>query len=414
MGVALGGLPEENQPDAADHGFIMKHAGPPGFHADAKVADRDTPWGGANHWSKRVPWLFVVVVAIPTLAAALYYLFIAAPLYVSEARFVVRSKEQSQPAALGSLLSSVGVSVSDSQTDAFEVHEYMVSRDAVAALSRTHGLRALLARPEADFLMRFPRPFERDSFENLFENYQRFVVVGYDSQTGISTLRVEAFRPGDAQTLANALLDGGEVLINRLNDRSMADAVAQAERQVFEAEARVVSAESSLTAFRNRERLIDPDRSSLAGLDLLGKLEAQLATMRAERAGLAASAPESPQLPVLDRRITAFSVQLEAERSRTAGENDSLAPKVGDYERLTLERDLGVKTLEIAVANLEQSRVEARRKQLYLERVVSPDRPDKAEQPKRWRTLLTVLIASLVAYGTLSLIIAGLREHRQV
>jgi capsular polysaccharide transport system permease protein len=355
----------------------------------------------------------MVVVALPTLAAGLYYLLIAAPLYVSEARFVVRAKGQQQPAALGSLLSSVGVSVGEGQTDAFEVHEYMVSRDAVADLSRNDALRAVLDRPEGDVLMRFPRPFEGLSFESLFKNYKRFVTVGYDSQTGISTLRVRAFRAADAQTLANALLDGGEVLINRLNDRETADAVAQAQREVLEAEAHGVEAQAMLTDFRNRERLIDPDRSSAAGLELLGKLETQLATMRAERAGLAASAPESPQLPVLDKRIAAFGAQLDAERSRTAGEADSLAPKVGEYERLTLERDLTVKTLEGAVANLESARMEARRKQLYLERVVTPSLPDKAEEPKRLRMILTVLIASLVAYGTLSLVIAGLREHRQ-
>jgi capsular polysaccharide transport system permease protein len=391
---------------------MMKHIGPPGFHADAPAVEESYPAVGTR-WFKRIPWLFVAVVVVPTLAAAVYYFLIAAPLYVSEARFVVRSKNQGPPAALGGLLSSVGVSLGSGQTDAFEVHEYMLSRDAVGDLSRRYGLRALLDRPESDILMRFPRPFEGTSFENLYKNYKRFVTVVYDSQTGISTLRVRGFRPADAQTMANALLNGGEMLVNRLNDRSMADAVAQAQREVLEAEVRGNEAEAQLTGFRNRERLIDPERSSVAGLDLLGRLETQLASMRAERAGLAASAPESPQLPVLDRRIAAFSTQLEAERSRTAGQSDSLAPKVGEYERLTLERDLSVKILESAVANLESARMEARRKQLYLERVVMPDLPDKAEEPKRLRTVFTVLVASMVAYGVLSLIIAGLREHRQ-
>ena len=159
--------------------------------------------------------------------------------------------------------------------------------------------------------------------------------------------------------------------------------------------------------------MIDPDRASVAGLDLIGKLETQLDTMRAERAGLAASAADSPQLPVLDRRIAAFSRQLENERSRIAGEANSLAPTVGAYESLTLERDMAAKSIEAAEATLESSRIEARRKQLYLERVVSPDLPDKAEQPRRWLAILTVLVSALVAYATLSLIIAGLREHRQ-
>ena len=362
----------------------------------------------------KLPWLFLALVVIPTLTTSVYYLLIAAPMYVSEARFVVRERgHPATAAALGTVLQSVGISMGDNQTDAYEVHEYMQSRDAVEQLLRSHHLQAVLDRPEADFLARFPRPFERVNFENLYENYQRFVSVGYDANTGISTLRVEGFRPGDACEIADALLSGGEALVNKLNERAAADAVDEARRQVIEAEGQSLQAQAALTAFRTRERLIDPDRASVAGLDLLGKLESQLVTMRAERAGLAASAPESPQLPVLDRRIDAFEAQLDAERLRIAGENDSLAAKMSEYEALMLEREFAVKSLAVAEAALETARVDARRKQLYLERVVSPNLPDKAERPRRLLAILTVVITSLLAWGALSLILAGLREHRQ-
>ncbi len=132
----------------------------------------------------------------------------------------MRSRSQAQPAALGTVLQSVGVSLGQGETDAYEVHEYMMSRDAVADLVRSHDLRAVLDRPEADFWARFPRPMQGDSFESLYKAYKRFVVVGYDSQTGISTLRVQAFRASDARDVARALLDGGEALVNRLNDRA--------------------------------------------------------------------------------------------------------------------------------------------------------------------------------------------------
>ena len=362
----------------------------------------------------KLPWLFLILVVVPTLATSIYYLLIAAPMYVSEARFVVRERgHPATAAALGSVLQSVGLSMGESQTDAYEVHEYMQSRDAVEALVRSQNLRAVLDRPEADFLARFPRPFERASVENLYENYKRFVTVGYDSNTGISTLRVEGFRPGDAREIADALLAGGEALVNKLNDRAAEDAVDEAGRQVVEAEGQGLKAQAALTAFRNRERLIDPDRASVAGLDLLGKLEAQLVTMRAERAGLAASAPDSPQLPILDRRIAAFEAQLDAERLRIAGQNDSLAPKMSEYEQLMLEREFAVKSLAAAEIALETARVDARHKQLYLERVVSPNLPDKAERPRRLLAIFTVVISCLLAWGTLSLILAGLREHRQ-
>jgi BexC/CtrB/KpsE family polysaccharide export inner-membrane protein len=366
---------------------------------------------------RTLPWFFILVVVLPTSIAAIYFLLIAAPVYVSEARFVVRSRSESPSAGLGSVLQNVGqsfgVSFGQSATDAFEVEEYMKSRDAVATLAQNDGLRQKLARPEADFFARYPRPWEGGSFESLFKAYKRYVTVGYDSQTSISTLKVEAFRPEDAQVLASALLDGGEALVNRLNDRAMADAVSQAQRQVLEAETMSIDAQTTLTAFRNRERMIDPDKSSVVDLDLTGRLEGQLANMRAERSGLAASAPDSPQLAVMDRRISAFAAQLEGERSRIAGQTDSLAPKIGEYERLTLERDLAVKTLESSVGALESARIDARRKQLYLERVVKPNLPDRAELPRRLYSIWVVFLGALVAYGIASLALAGLREHRQ-
>ncbi|HEY2483017.1 MAG TPA: capsule biosynthesis protein, partial [Caulobacteraceae bacterium] len=53
--------------------------------------------------------LFFVIVLLPTALASLYYAFIAAPIYVSEARFVVRSPTQAQPMGIGSILQGAGL-----------------------------------------------------------------------------------------------------------------------------------------------------------------------------------------------------------------------------------------------------------------------------------------------------------------
>jgi capsular polysaccharide transport system permease protein len=290
----------------------------------------------------------------------------------------------------------------------------MMSRDAMSDLAAHHQLRDVLDRPGADFLARFPRPFEGQTAENLYKSYKRFVTVGYDSTTGISTLRVSAFRPEDARDIASALLDDGERLVNQLNRRAMQDSIAQAVQQVGEAQARATQAENALTAFRSREKLIDPTRTSMAGSTLVDQLDAQIINLQAERNSLAALAPQSPELPALDQKIRAFQAQRDAERTRVAGESNSLAPMIGEYERLTLERDYAAKSLASADATLEDAQLDARRKQSYLERVVAPDRPDKAEQPRRAFAILMVLISSLVAYATVMLVVAGLREHRQI
>jgi capsular polysaccharide transport system permease protein len=393
----------------------MKHQSSTSFLPASATEEVNGPKRALGEFLVRIPWVFVLVVVAPTTLAAIYFLLIASPLYVSEAQFVVHARDSSPASSLGSKLQSVGVSLgSESETDAYEVQQYMLSRDAVAAMERKVGLRHIMDRPGADILMRFPWPLQDPNFENLFQSYKRFVHVGLDDQTEISTLRVEAFRPDDARTLASALLDQSEVLINRLNDRMMADALRQATRQVEDATVQLEVVEGELNSFRNRESVIDPDKAAVVGLELLGKLETDLASLRAERAGLAASSPQSPQLPVLDRRIAAYAAQLEIERTRQVGEADSLAPKVGEYERLTLELKLDSEALEAAVAGLETARLDARRQQLFLERIVNPVAADHPIRPKRWLTVFMVLVSSLIAYAIVSLVIAGLREHRQI
>lgn len=362
-------------------------------------------------WWRRVPIAAVLVVGLPTVLSAIYFLLIASPRYVSEAQFIVRNAGQSAPSTIGVALQGVGIA--PTQTDAFAVHEYIESRDALRELSRRYDIPAILGPRGVDAFSRYPRPWEERSNEGLHEGFQRFVTVGYDSTTGISTLRVEAFRARDAQALTEALLAGGEQLVNRMNERSTADAVAQAQQAREEARARLAGAQQQLTAFRNREQMIDPQLAARESSQLIGTLQGQLAALRAERAQVASEAPNSPQLPTFDSRIRAYEAQVEAERARMAGSSSSLAPMISVYEDLALARELADRELTQATAAVITAEQEARRQKLYLDRVVSPSLPDEPAQPRRWLSVLTVLISSLLIYGLGWLIWAGVREHRQ-
>jgi capsular polysaccharide transport system permease protein len=364
---------------------------------------------------RRLPPLFIGVVLVPALFAAVYYFVLASPVYVSQATFIVRAPTQSPPVA-GMGLDAVlqGVGLAPAATDSFVVQDYMSSRDAIDMLVSQHHLRDAMGRSLTDFIVSFPRPFERPTLENLALAYPRFVEVNFNSSTGVSTLKVKAFDPRDAQDIANALLGGGETVINHLNDRAEQDAIADTRRQIEEAEAQLSRAEDKLTAFRNRERLIDPTRSSQVNLELMGKLDSDLATLRAERAGLAAGAPQSPQLASLDSRINAYKAQAQDQEAQMAGQAGSLAPLIGEYERLQLERDFADKTLASAASAAEQAQQEARRKRLYLERISNPSMPDSAAEPHRLSGFITAVVTLLLVYGLVALGIAGLREHRQV
>jgi capsular polysaccharide transport system permease protein len=73
--------------------------------------------------------------------------------------------------------------------------------------------------------------------------------------------------------------------------------------------------------------------------------------------------------------------------------------------------ELADKQLGIALAALETDRSEAARKQLYLERLVQPNLPDKALEPRRVRSILTVFLLGLIVWGAVSLVLASVREH---
>lgn len=243
---------------------------------------------------------------------------------------------------------------------------------------------------------------------------KRFVVTGFDATTGISTLRVESFDAKTAQALNAAMLDGGERLVNRMNTRATDDAVRDAKRSQDEARARLSDVQAQLAAFRNREQFIDPARTATEGSTLVGNLLASLATLKAERAQLAADAPRSPQLPMLDSRIAAYENQIAAERAKIAGSSNSLASKISSYEDLALRRELANKELAEATAGVVTAEQEARRQKLYLERIVSPSYPDKPTEPRRLIAILTVLFSTMLIYGLGWLIWAGVREHRQL
>lgn len=382
----------------------IKYLGPPKAAGSATKPKRGFDW-------RRLPIGFIVVVAIPTLLAAIYYLVIASPRYVSEARFVVRSPNVGQPSAVGLALQGVGFSTG--MNDAFAVHEYMTSRDGLREIQKRFDLNRVLSRPGADMLSRYPKPWEKRSEESLHKAFQRFLVVGYDAATGISTIRVEAFSPRDAQAINTALLDGGEALINRLNDRSSANAIRDAQASFQKAQTEVAGAQQALTALRNNSQFIDPRLAAAESSEVIGGLLVAVAQLRAERTQLAMEAPSSPQLPSIDNRIAAYESQIAEARAKVAGSSSSLAPKVGAFEELTFRREIADKQLAQATATLLTAEQDARRQKLYLERIVVPSLPDDPAEPRRFIAILTVFATSLLAYGVGWLLWAGVKEHKQ-
>lgn len=359
---------------------------------------------------RRLNALFVLTVLLPVTLAIAYFGFIASDVYVSESRFVVRSQQQ-QPSGsvLGNLLGGVGMT--RAQDEAYTVHDFILSRDALQRLDEQLGVRKAFSDENIDPLSRFPGLDWDVSFEALYRYYPKRVAVAYDSTSSIMTLRVSAFMPQDARRINEQLLSMSERLVNDMNKRALEDSIRFAASVVVEAEQKAKQAALALSAFRNQRSVFDPERQSTLQLQGIAKLQEELIATKTQLAQIRGLTAENPQIPVLAARIVTLQREIDAEMRKVAGGGTSLTSHASEYERLALERTFADKQLASALASLELARNEAQKKQLYLERIVQPNLPDYSVEPRRVRNVLVVLVLGLVAWGILTLLVASIREH---
>ena len=352
---------------------------------------------------------FWAIVGLPTLVAGVYYFAIASDLYLSEAKFIVRSPKQVQTSSIGALIQSAGLA--RAVDDTAVVEDFIMSRDAVRRLERENDLRTLFGRPEGDFVTRFPGVLRRTDFEALFRRYDHFVSVETDHTSGVTALRVKAYRPEDATTIATALLNYSEQLVNELNERARQDAISTAAHEVDHAQEQVSGIQSQLTAYRVQQKMLDPKSASTGVLELIGQMNAAQATARQQLGELFKNSPNSPQIPLVQTRIASLDKLIAEERAKLSGETNSVVATLTEYERLALDRELAEKALASAFTSLEAARLEAQRQQLYLETIAQPNLADYPLYPKRVISFGMVLVSCLLAYGIAWLLVISAREH---
>lgn len=354
---------------------------------------------------------FLVCVVVPMTIATIYFAFVAADLYVSETRFFVRQGGQVDAVSgtLGSVLQSSGIETTSEGS--WAVKAFVESRDIVDRLVQENELLARLDRPEADMVMGYSTFWRPKTSEALYRHFARFVDLTIDKSTGISTLSVRAFRPQDARDLSFAILGHAEALVNRLNDRAIADAISFAEDLVARNETRVKAIQDQLTAYRNRELVVDPAKQSTAALELNTRLSMELAQIDTALSKTQASSPSNPQIADMKARRAALRAEIDKQKKTVVGADSSLAGKLAAYEKISLEKELAVKALTSSLVSLERARQDAIIRKLYIERIVEPNLSDKAEFPRRGLILGGCLLFFLSLYWVVRWLIDLALEH---
>ncbi|MEQ1555833.1 MAG: capsule biosynthesis protein, partial [Gallionella sp.] len=305
-----------------------------------------------------------------------------------------------------------GAGFSRSQDDTYSVHDYIFSRDALKQLDTELALSKEFSASHVDVFSRFGSFGWDHSFEALYRYYQKRVVLDLDSSSSISTLGVSAYTPEMAFQMNEKLLVMGENLVNQLNERGRQDMIRFASDEVAEAEKKAKLASLAVSNFRNVKGVFDPEKQSALQLQQVSKLQDELIATKIQLAQIRGLTRDNPQIASMQRRIETLQSEIKSETAKVAGGDRSLANKSTEYESLILERGFAEKQLAAALTSMEQARNEAQRKQLYLERIVQPSKADMAMEPRRIRNVFATFVLGLIAWGILTMLLAGIREHQ--
>lgn len=360
---------------------------------------------------KEINRLFLFTVVIPTLISTIYFGLIASNVYISESRFVIYSPGQNLNASgLGSLLGNISGNSSSNAT--YAIHDYVDSWDAMHELDKTYDLKSIYGNHQIDIFNRFGGvlyPFV--NAVELHRYYQSKVADSIDSTSNISKLTTRAFSAADAQKVNAFLLQKSQNLVNQLNTDARKKAVLYAQNQVDIAKQNLRNATINLAQYRNAQKIYSPPEQSALQLTMVAKLQDQLLASKSQLEAIRSRAPNNPQISSLEGNVRLLESQINEQTGKVSGSSQSMASKDVKYTGLQVDQVIAQKLLEAAVTSFEQAKITSQKQEFYLETISQPNLPDAAQEPKRFQNILATLLVSLIVWGVLTIVIAGVREH---
>ena len=292
------------------------------------------------------------------------------------------------------------------------VHDYLLSRDALQDLQKTVGYRQMVSRRGIDPFNRFGGwLWFNITFEQLYRYYNRMVGDDIDATSNISTLNVDAYTPSDAQRVNRELLHLAQKLVNQMNARANQDSVHFYQVKVRAAELKVQLAAEALAHYRNAAQVFSPAPQATLQAQLVSKLQDQELAAQIQLGQMKINAPDNPRIPLIQKGLADLRRQINSQSKAIVGGPSSLASKSVQYDRLKLEQTFAQNDLAAAISSLEQAQIQAQKRQLFIETIVTPNKPDEALYPRRWRNILATAVVGLLLWGVSSVIFAGIREH---
>ena len=354
-----------------------------------------------------------IFVLLPTFAAAIYFGFIASNRFESVSLFTINASD-SRP-SLSAMESLIGLAGAAPATrDTLAVRDFVLSREMLADLDDNEGFIAHYKNLRADFWSRLAADA---SFEDAFSYYKDIVLVAFDSNSGVLTLKVRAYSAPQALKFSRRILKRSEDMVNHLAEKAREDQITFARVELEKAEKRLSEARQHLMEVQQERGEFNPEATAAAAMSIRTTLEGELAKSRAELAALKSyMADDAPQVIAANERVRSLAGQAAGESQRlvsSKGEKGLNADLVL-FEKVAVEKEFATRAYQSALTTLELARTDAARQHRYLATIAQPSLADEAQYPRRYLGTLTVFLGCFLAFAIGSLLAATIKEHARL
>jgi capsular polysaccharide transport system permease protein len=358
---------------------------------------------------------FLLVVIVPLIVTIGYLYTFAQDQYASHTGFTVRAEEGgSATDLLGGL---VGFAGGNAASDGDILYEFITSSEVVGRLNQRMDLVGHYAAPHSADPVFALRPDA--TLEDLVDHWQSVVRVSYAQGSGLIDLQVLAFDPVTAHSIAQAIVEESQILINELNEQARADAMRYAEADLEASITRLRSAREAMTQFRTRSMIVDPESDLQGRTGVLNNLQQQLAEALIEYDLLHENTtnPNDPRLVQAERRIEVIRSRIAQERTNFATEDigadgEDYPTLMAQYEGLIVDREFAEQSYRAALTALDAARTNAARQSRYLAVFIRPTVAESAEFPRREVISALALLFLTLGWAIGALVYYSIRDRQ--
>lgn len=352
-----------------------------------------------------------LVIGLPMAVIALYLFVFASGRYETESKFYIRSAENGGSMPAGGMVAALLSAGSGgmSSDDANIIVEYIRSRDMLELLDDRFNLREAFSSRDLDLYSRLSATASDEAF---LEFYRKQVEANI-GPSSIVTLRFRAFDPEMAREVHAFILEESEAFVNRISKNLANMQIDFIHQEVNRSEERLRSTRNALLGFQNRAESVDPQQESTVVFSNISALESELASLRAELTRLRSYLTEDAhQVFTLRAQIRGLEQQIQEEKRRLTGDQESLNQLVFEYQNYQIDNEFALQAFTSAYASLEATRLEASQQLKNLVAIQRPALPMAPAYPRKGYILLSSLLVLTLSYAIGRLILSVINDHR--